>query len=138
MEDWVKVAIGQWQAEHLHINAGTSLTSIINAENYLGFIFPDDFKQLYIVANAFEDYEWRPNMFSLWSIERIVAEYDETANDDFISFCDFLICSSFLGFLKTSTGIFKRYSIADTPTDFVTSSFQEAVRLINEDSELIY
>lgn len=100
----------------------------------MDFQFPTDFKELFQKANGFEDFDWNGHMFSLWSIERILIEYREDKDNNYIGFCDFLINAHSIGFLKTDEGIFKSY----TQIEPIAKTFREAIELINTNSDLLY
>ncbi|EHQ29459.1 SMI1/KNR4 family protein [Mucilaginibacter paludis] len=139
MEAWIQNAVVQWKEEHLDLNPGASIIDIEKAENHIKYKFPDDFKQLYLTINGFVDYEWRSNLFSIWSLDRIVKEFDGLNGDGFISFCDYSICVFCLGFKKDKSGVYRSYlSFQNGENDFVTTTFKEAIGLINSDSELLY
>lgn len=73
-------------------------------------------------------------MFSLWSIERILDEYIEDNNSNYIGFCDYLINSHSIGFLKRTKGVFKSYD----QTKSICNTFQEAIELMNSGSGRLY
>lgn len=133
MRNWVDDVIAKWRSEGVELNPPATLTDLEKSEEILSFKFPDDFRQLYLVANAFVDYEWQKHMFSFWSLERITNEFNESSDKRFISFCDFLICSHFIGFDKTRSGI---YHLSDGT--FIAESFGQAVAMINSGHDLIY
>jgi hypothetical protein len=138
MENWIHDTLSQWGSEGLEINPKSNLVDIEKAELILSFKFPEDFKQFYLVANGFSEYEWRNNLFSIWSLERIVKEYNGSF-DGFIGFCDYSICVFSLGFDKKKSGIYRHYfEFQEGGIDFVSNSFEETIDLINSDSKLLY
>lgn len=126
----------QWKNEKIQLNPAASLDLIVEVEIATGFIFPEEFKELYQQVNGFSDGDWRENMFSVWPLERILKEYNGSDDSDFIGFSDFLINSHNIGFLKTQGGVFKKYGINEYT--YVSDSFIESVKLINSDADLIY
>jgi len=136
MEGWIEKALSMWSDNETKLNPPASLNTLSNAEAILGYSFPSDFKALYLIANGFEDYEWQQHMFSFWSLERIIEESAQFENQDFIGFCDFLICSSFIGFHKNRPGIYKYYDCVDEHP--IADSFAEVVHKINISDNSIY
>ena len=132
--NWISKAINQWTSEQIKLNSATSAETYTEAEDYFGFKFPEKFKEMYLIVNGFVDFEWRENMFSLWSIERMIKEYDGNKDKNFIGFCDYLIASHHIGFVKDKSGIFKDYNQSEP----ITLLFEEVIDFINTDSELIY
>jgi hypothetical protein len=131
---WIENIIQQWQIEKLELNQGASIEIIIIAEKAIDFIFPEQFKELYLKVNGFKNNDWRTNMFSIWPIDRIIEEYNSSMDKNFVGFSDYLINSHQIGFTKNKKGIFKYH---DKP-DFIAETFEKGIQLINMDSELIY
>jgi hypothetical protein len=131
---WTDRAISTWTKSGIKLQSGLSLDVIMHFEMQLGFQFPPDFRELYQKVNGFEDFDWNKDMFSLWSLERILKEYKEDDNDNYVGFCDYFIMSHTLGFLKKEEGIFNSYS----QTEPIAKTFREAIELINTNSDLIY
>lgn len=131
---WTNQAIDIWTSKGIKLQNGISVNKIYDLEKLLDYKFPKDFIELYTKANGFEDFDWNENMFSLWSLERILKEYHEDGDTNYIGFCDFLINSHSIGFFKTNKGIFKSYD-QNQP---IGNTFKEAVELINSNSALIY
>lgn len=134
MDSWTDEIISQWQSEHIELNASVTSDQINAAEQMLNFTFPDQFKQLYMKANGFINYDWMSNMFSIWPLERIIEEYLSSTNKQFIAFADFLIGSQWIGFMTDREGIYKFI----VEPEFVTATFEQAIRLIISDSIIIY
>lgn len=132
--DWTERVIQQWQTEEIELNSGLSEDELIHSEKNLGFVFPDQFKELYLKVNGFHNNDWRTNMFSLWPIDRIIEEYNSSSDKNFIGFSDYLINSHQIGFNKDKIGIYKYHDKAE----FIADTFDQAIHLINIDSELIY
>jgi len=138
MVAWVQKAITQWQEEGIELNQGASTADIEKAEDQIEFIFPNDFKELYLYANGFSDYEWRNNLFSIWSLERIISEYNDSFNG-FVGFCDYSICVFSLGFDKNKSGIYRHYfELQREDIGFVSISFEKTIDLLSSDSKLLY
>jgi hypothetical protein len=139
--------IEQWKVEKIQLNPPATLDAINWVEETVNYTFPADFKELYLIADGFKDWDWRPNMFSLWPLQRIIDEYLEelSRNTDkspyqdkhaknFVGFCDYLINSHQIGFFKNSIGVYKSYDEFNP----IAQSFNEALQLINKDADLIY
>jgi hypothetical protein len=73
-------------------------------------------------------------MFSFWPLEKIIDEYKASDDKSFIGFCDFLINSHSIGFIKDDFAIYKSYE-RQCP---IAATFKEAVLLINKSSDRIY
>jgi SMI1 / KNR4 family (SUKH-1) len=131
---WAEQAIDIWASKGIKLQNGISCEKISDFEKLLDFKFPQDFIELYSKANGFEDFDWNENMFSLWSLERILKEYQEGGDTNYIGFCDYLINSHSIGFFKTDNGIFKSYD----PNQPIGNTFKEGIELINSNSDLIY
>lgn len=137
MESWVDRVIQKWKSEGVKVNEGASIELIAETEKKLNFIFPEDFKAFYRQIDGFKDLDWQEHMFYFWPLHRIVEEYE--AGIGFISFCDFLLASHYLGYKKNEQGIFKKYSICDhTEKEPIAQSFEEVVGMINSSNDLIY
>jgi hypothetical protein len=132
MNDWTETIIACWVHEKVRLNLGASMEAIHQAEQTLGFRFPEDFKRFYLRVNGCED--WLPNLFTLWSLEQMIAEYPIGPNKNFIGFSDYSIHCHQIGFLKDQEGIFK-YS--DAP-EKIAETFEAGLTLINTDSILVY
>lgn len=129
----------QWISQGVNVNAKASPDDLKHAEAALGFVFPDDFNQLYSKMNGFLDLDWQEHMFSFWSLERIIEEYADNRDKNFIGFCDFLLASHFIGFKKDQPGVFKMYSNQSRAEDIlIAKTFSIAVDMINLNSDLIY
>jgi hypothetical protein len=131
---WTDQAIDLWISKGIKLQNGISIDKISDFEKLFDFKFPQDFIELYSKANGFEDFDWNEYMFSLWSLDRILKEYQEDGNTNYIGFCDFLINSHSIGFFKTDNGIFKSYD----QTQPIGNTFKEVIELINSNSDLIY
>jgi hypothetical protein len=131
---WIDEAISLWRINNVKLQDGVLLIKITEFEKRLGFKFPLDFLELYQKVNGFEDFEWDKNMFSLWSLDRILKEYQEDADNNCVGFCDYLISSHTIGFSKFDNQIYKYYS----KPELIASTFKEAIGLLNSNSELLY
>ncbi len=138
MENWIETVFKKWNSEGVKINEGASIELIKAVEEKLNFIFPDDFKAFYQKINGFKDLDWQEHMFCFWSLERIVEEFEEPDDEDFIGFCDFFTSSSYFGYKKNCKGIFKRYSMHQVEATPFAQTFEEVVGLINSSNDLIY
>lgn len=139
MESWVQNILSKWKNEGIKINQGASLEEIEEVEDALNFKFPDDFKKLYLTLNGFNGLDWQEHMFSFWPLEMIVEQYSQDKNKDFVGFSDFLLASHYIGFRKSKSGIYKRYSfMGNDENELIAKTFEEAVSMINSSSDLIY
>jgi hypothetical protein len=129
--------LGHWRSEKITLQKGASLEKISHIENKLGFVFPQSFKLLYQKVNGFGDNDWNENMIGVWPLERIEDEFGRYP--DFIGFSDFFVNSHVYGFLKNQQGIYKNYDLADTGVpEKIADTFEEAIDLININSDLLY
>jgi hypothetical protein len=131
---WTGQAILTWTNSGIKLQQGLSLNTIMDFEEQLNFQFPQDFKELYQKVNGFEDFEWNKQMFSLWSLNRILKEYQEDDDDNYVGLCDYLISSHSIGFFKTEEGVFKSYD----QTNPIAKTFKESIDLINSNLDLLY
>lgn len=137
MEPWIREAMEQWHAENVRLNPPAQLSDIEALEKKLSFEFPESFKKLYLIVNGFHDFEWRTNLFSWWSLDRIAKEYEDDRDADFIGFSDFLIVSHVIGFDRTTSKIFKQYGFFGREQIDV-SDFKDIIIAINSNSDFIY
>ena len=134
---WTDQVISDWKEKGIKLEKGISIEKIHDFEKLLNFTFPQDFIDLYIKINGFEDYDWNENMISIWSLKRIENEFGRYPN--FIGFSDFFTCSHVYGFLKDQQGIFKNYDLTDPGVpEKIAETFEEAINLINTNSDLLY
>jgi len=141
MQNWIQEAISKWKVANVKLNPPASLLEIEKAELTLNFKFPEDFKQLYLIVNGFKGCDWQEHMFSFWSLEKIIIEYNNLDSPNYIGFSDFLLSSNFIGFNIDKTGIFKKYSIQFSDLvdgELISKSFEEVVGMINSSNDLIY
>src|SRR5687768_16776089 len=134
ISNWADQAISTWTNSRIKLQSGLSLDVIMSFETHLDFQFPADFKELYQKVNGFEDFHLNKHMFSLWSLNRILKEYQEDNESNYVGFCDFLINSHTIGFLKSEEGVYKGYSQIKP----IAKTFREAIELINKNSDLLY
>lgn len=107
-------------------------------QNVLSIKFPDDFRDLYSIVDGFSDYEWRDNFFFIWSLKKIIEEFDVSDNG-FIGFCDYSLHVFELGFHQNKPGIYRHYpSLPNVEDEYLINSFQKVIKLINLDSKLLY
>ena len=137
MESWITNAIRQWREEKIELNQGASFADIEKVQDLIGFKFPSDFRELYLVANGFVDFEARGFFLSLWSLGRIIENYDK--GKQFIMFGDHSLSVCQYGFHRSKPGIFKTYTHHQQgPIEHIAESFRQTVELINLDSELLF
>jgi hypothetical protein len=132
---WVQATRSLWLNRGLKLESGALIADIESTELAVGFQFPADMKELYLVVNGFRDWDMDvDNMISIWPMERIREEYKANSDKNFVGFCDFLINSHSIGYFKGRDGIFKCYDDFNT----ISETFIEAIDLINSGSTLIY
>ncbi|MCW3075366.1 MAG: hypothetical protein JWP69_2435 [Flaviaesturariibacter sp.] len=136
IKKWAKSIVTLWRSQDIKIEKGASMQLLSKAEAYLEISFPEPFKTLYMEANGFKDMDWNEHMFSFWSVERIIEEYDYKRHPNFVGFCDFLINSHWIGFVKNESGIYKRYDFEGP--ERIADNFEDAVDLINTSADVIY
>ena len=107
---WIDNAIKEWRSKSIEVQEGASLELILQTEEIIGFVFPESVKEFYRKINGFDDWTYNENLFSIWSLERIIKEYNVTHDKNFIGFSDFLINSYWIGIIEGETGIFKSYN----------------------------
>lgn len=134
--NWIEEAKSIWTMDGgIKLQTGEPLSKIFEIETQLNFKFPLDFVIFYQKINGFKDFDWNENMFTLWSLERILKEYQEANNLDFIGFCDYLIQTCTIGFNKHNDHIYKY--IYDEP-EFVVNTFEETIALFNTNYCILY
>jgi hypothetical protein len=139
IKKWANGIVTLWRSQGIKLEKGTSLQSLSKAETYLEISFPESFKILYMEVNGFKDMDWNEHMFSFWPVERIIEEYDYKRHPNFIGFCDFLISSHWIGFVKNEAGIYKRYDISEhSNPEKIADNFEDAVGQINTSADIIY
>jgi hypothetical protein len=137
LKKWISEVLSQWKEEGIKINQGASFADIVRAEDLIAYKFPYDFKELYSVINGFVDFEARGFFLSLWSLNRIIDDYEK--NKEFIIFCDHSLSVCQYGFHRNKAGIFKTYTHHQQgPIEHIAESFRQAIELINSDSELLF
>ncbi|GEJ45245.1 SMI1/KNR4 family protein [Chryseobacterium sp. ON_d1] len=125
----------KWTSENIKLSPPATPESIKEAEEILGFQFPDDCKQFYLRLDGFADWDWTQNMYSIWPLERILKEYHNENNKSFIVFADYLINSHHMGFVKGKKGVFKNFN---ENYELIAETFTEAILLIISDSDILY
>ena len=131
---WIQEAISAWTLDRVKMQPGATPAMIVEAEEKLDFKFPGDFISLYSHVNGFANMDANRHMVSMWSLDRIVEEYKADDNKEFIGFCDFLINSYAIGFLRSTKGIFKSYDALPPAAD----TFKEAIASILTGSDNLY
>lgn len=127
--------LGTWRLNGIELNPGASLKSIQRLEQEIDFEFPQSFKEVYQSVNGFGDFDWTPNMFSFFSLNRIKEEHSRKGYwKGFVPIFDYLINSYHIGYIKGRKGIFKDYSCKEIICDDICELFC----LIHEDSDLVY
>lgn len=111
INDWTISVVNDWNSKGIELGQGISLDVIEKTELHLSFDFPESFKELYKKVNGWSNMAWNEHMFCIWSLDRIIEEYEYMRHPDFIGFCDYLINSHYIGFVRGEAGIFKRYDL---------------------------
>jgi len=140
-EIWINKTIKLWEERNIKIENGATIEIIKETQNILGFIFPEAFIELYKKTNGFKNNDWDEHMFSIWPLHRIIEEYQYShiKNENIIGFCDYLINSHCIAFLKNQNGIFKIYDLTSINSpEKIADTFEEAIEMINSNNELIY
>lgn len=137
MGNWVQKVEEKWRSEGVKLNSPATICTIEETESAINFKFPEDFKEFYLKINGFRNLDWQEHMFYFWPLERIIEEYNESLDKNFIGFCDFLLASHYIGFKKDKSGIFKMYNFHPV-IDIIAQTFEETVSMINSSSDLIY
>jgi hypothetical protein len=132
---WATQLALDWSKAEIHVQGPALEEQIAKLETELGFTFPADAKEFYKVLNGFREFDWDSHMISIWSLERILDEYD---GNGFIGFADFLISSLHFGFVKGQHGIYKNYYLNPLMLVLFASSFKEAIDRINAGDDSIY
>jgi hypothetical protein len=127
--------IEQWKAEKIQLNPPATPGAIQHVEAITGYIFPPDFKDVYLITDGFKEWDWTPNMFSLWPLQRIIDEYlDQKSRSNNSPYeqqlADFLINSHQIGFLRNRTGVYTSYNEFNP----IAHSFSETLEFINNDA----
>ncbi|WP_289659713.1 SMI1/KNR4 family protein [Flavobacterium panacagri] len=131
--DLFNYTISIWNEAGIKLQSAASEELILEFEKKINFKFPKDFKSFYLKVNGFVDFEWNKNMISLWSLERIYEDYKLEQNLDYIAFCDYLINSHSMGYMKSKNGIFM-----NTTNEKVCETFEEFIGLLNTNSDKLY
>jgi hypothetical protein len=134
MRHWATSIVSFWLSANIKLEGAAALSEISEMEIGIGMRFPISFVELYKIANGFKDWDMNEHMISIWPLDRIKEEYTQNKDKNFVGFCDYLINSHHIGFLKNSPGIFKEYDEFNP----IASTFEEAIELINSGSDLIF
>ena len=77
-------------------------------------------------------------MFTIYPIERIAEEYNESKNKIFIPFCDYLINSHQIGFNKEDKKIYINCRLDKWHNDKVADTFEQSlIEIINDSKKYI-
>ncbi|MEO6720181.1 MAG: SMI1/KNR4 family protein [Ferruginibacter sp.] len=134
ISSWTDQIISNWTSSGIKLQGGASFENISEFEKSLDFKLPEDFIEVYSRVDGFEDLDWNENMFSLWSLDRILKEYKEDGDTNFIGFCDFLINSHSIGFYKSDRRIYKYYKEPEAIAD----NFKDFILLLDSNDNLLY
>ncbi len=128
--------IEHWRHTQLKLNDPATIDLINDTQQKISFHFPDDFTNFYLKVNGFKDLDMTNEMFCVWTLERIVEEFEKSNNKNFTPFCDYLIDSHRIGYLKDNLEVYKDYY--DEKMYKITDTLEETIKLIVIDSELLY
>ena len=128
--------IEYWRLAYIKLNKAANKDLINQTQQKINFYFPDDFIKFYIKVNGFTDWDMTNEMFCIWTLERISEEYEKSNKKEFIPFCDYLIDSHRIGYLKSKTGVYKDYY--DEKFYKIADTFEETINMIVIDSDLLY
>jgi hypothetical protein len=118
--------------QKIELNPGVTVAQLIEVEDQLDFKFSDSFKNFYLSYNGFKEDVMDQSFLYLWPIQKVLLNFDN--ENEFIGFCDFMVNSHSIGFLKTRQGIFKSYAQVKP----ICQTFDEFLFLwSNDDPELI-
>lgn len=137
--NWADTVVRLWTAQGLALNEGATADTIAATEKQLSFIFPPSFKVLYTTVNGWTNWAWNEHMFSLWPLDKIMEEYACGRHTGFIGFCDFMINSHWIGFVRDKPGIFKRYDMEGHSDPVkIADSFEEAIEMLHTNPDALY
>ena len=130
MDEQIKV----WRHTDLKLNDPAAADLIRDTQQKIEYDFPDDFIKFYKQVNGFKDWDVIGEMFSIWTLERIVEEYEKSDDKNFVPFCDYCIDCHRIGYLKDQPGVYKDYD----QTVKIADKFDETIELIICGSDLLY
>ena len=93
----IQVAVQNWQREGVSLHAPLEVASITAAMEGVGRKYSRDVVGLYLITGGMKEGEEDARCFSLWSIDRLIAE-NSSYKRPHILFADFLIASHFYCF----------------------------------------
>lgn len=128
--------IETWRHTDLKLNDPATEDLISDIQKKIEYTFPKDFLNFYKKINGFKDWDVIGEMFSIWTLERIAEEYEKCDDKNFVPFCDYLIDSHRIGYLKDEFGVYKDYY--DQKMYKIADTFEDTIKLILTDSELLY
>jgi hypothetical protein len=138
MENCIKKVISKWKSEGVKLNLPATNADIENTEAVLNFKFPVDFKEFYLQANGFDEWDMLHNSYiSLWPLDRIIDEVKNWGELEFIGICDWAVNCYAIGFYRQKAGFFKLHNKLDD-AESVDITFAELIAAIDRDDNLIY
>lgn len=138
MENWILEVLTKWKLEGIRLNPPATNAEIENTEAVLNFKFPADFKEFYLQANGFNEWDMLHDSYiSLWPLERIREKSKEWGEPEFICICDWAVNAYAIGFHRQKTGFFKLYDKLDD-AESINITFAELIDAIDKDDNLIY
>jgi hypothetical protein len=128
------VILKAWNDPEILLNAPANDFQVASIESQLGFSFPASIKLFWLAADGFRDNQLAENMIQLWSLERVMYEYQNRTDKNFIGFADFLINSTAYGFFRNKNGIFRDCD-SHLP---LCQSFEDWVKMVGNDAADLY
>jgi hypothetical protein len=101
-----------WAGHGVKVNPGASASQLGALTSFMGHPLPDDVTSFYLRANGMVDYEQDDHMVSFWSIERILADQDDST-DRRIIFGDYMISSWYFVYRPSAAGFTVALEIDD-------------------------
>ncbi len=138
MKSWVQEVISKWKSEGVKLNPPATIAEIEKTEAILNFKFPVDFKEFYLQANGFNDWDMLRNSYiSLWPLDRIIVECNDWGEPEFIGICDWAVRCYAIGFHRHKAGFFKLHDKLDDAR-CINIAFAELISAIDRDDNMIY
>lgn len=104
LDRWVNSVVKLWRSKGIRLESGATQTQLGQTQHNLSFHFDSAFYRLYQTVNGFEPFEWNSDMICIWSLPRIVEEFNTRRHPTFIGFADYLIGSHIYGFIEGKRG----------------------------------
>ena len=128
------VILKVWNDPEIVLNGAANAEQVATVESQLGFTFPASLKSFWFAADGFKDDQLAQNLIQLWSLDRVLYEYQNRTDKEFIGFADFLLNITAYGFFRNENGIFKD----GDPNLPLCQSFEEWIRMVDRDAAELY